>query len=180
MAKVLILSIPEEEESLIDKIMAIINNPHDGQEIRSGKSVSVISIGKLQINITQHSVYKEGKEISLTGTEFKMLYYLASNKGMALSKDQIYNWAKLEKSYHCDSRKPFLIFLYPVPNLSIRGFPCRGRALLYFCHRWLPPLWKRNIQARLHHGPCGVLRIHSTFHALGSHMYKDMVCYCCN
>lgn len=92
MAKVLILSIPEEEESLIDKIMAIINNPHDGQEIRSGKSVSVISIGKLQINITQHSVYKGGKEISLTGTEFKMLYYLASNKGMALSKDQIYNF----------------------------------------------------------------------------------------
>ena len=92
MAKVLILSIPEEEESLIDKIMAIINNPHDGQEIRSGKSVSVISIGKLQINITQHSGYKEGKEISLTGTEFKMLYYLASNKGMALSKDQIYNF----------------------------------------------------------------------------------------
>ena len=86
MAKVLILSIPEEEESLIDKIMAIINNPHDGQEIRSGKSVSVISIGKLQLNITQHSVYKEGKEISLTGTEFKMLYYMASNKGMALSK----------------------------------------------------------------------------------------------
>lgn len=92
MAKVLILSIPEEEESLIDKIMAIINNPHDGQEIRSGKSVSVISIGKLQINITQHSVYKEGKEILLTNTEFKMLYYLASNKGMALSKDQIYNY----------------------------------------------------------------------------------------
>lgn len=92
MAKVLILSIPEEEESLIDKIMAVINNPHDGQEIRSGKSVNVISIGKLQINITQHSVYKEGKEISLTGTEFKMLYYLASNKGMALSKDQIYNF----------------------------------------------------------------------------------------
>ena len=61
MAKVLILSIPEEEESLIDKIMAIINNPHDGQEIRSGKGVSVISIGKLQINITQHSVYKERK-----------------------------------------------------------------------------------------------------------------------
>lgn len=92
MEKVLILSIPEEEESLIDKIMAIINNPHDRQEIRSGKSVSVISIGKLQINITQHSVYKEGKEISLTGTELKMLYYLASNKGMALSKDQIYNF----------------------------------------------------------------------------------------
>ena len=55
----LILSIPEEEEPLIDKIMAVINNPHDGQEIRAGKGVSVISIGKLQINITQHSVSRD-------------------------------------------------------------------------------------------------------------------------
>lgn len=92
MAKVLILSIPEEEEPLIDKIMAIVNNSEEEQKTELRKSVSVINIGKLQINMTQHSVYKEGKEISLTGTEFKMLYYLASNKGMALSKDQIYNY----------------------------------------------------------------------------------------
>ncbi len=92
MAKVLILSIPEEEESLIDKIMAVVNNSQDGHKIEPGKSVSVISIGKLQINMTQHNVYKDGKEILLTNTEFKMLYYLASNKGMALSKDQIYNY----------------------------------------------------------------------------------------
>ncbi len=89
MAKVLILSIPEEEESLIDKIMAVVNNSQDEHKTELGKSVSVISIGKLQINMTQHSVYKDGKEILLTNTEFKMLYYPASNKGMALSKDQI-------------------------------------------------------------------------------------------
>ncbi len=92
MAKVLILSIPEEEEPLIDKIMAIVNNSEEEQKTELRKSVSVINIGKLQINMTQHSVYKEGKEILLTNTEFKMLYYLASNKGMALSKDQIYNY----------------------------------------------------------------------------------------
>ena len=92
MAKVLILSIPEEEEPLIDKIMAIVNTSEEEQNKELRKSVSVINIGKLQINMTQHSVYKEGKEILLTNTEFKMLYYLASNKGMALSKDQIYNY----------------------------------------------------------------------------------------
>ncbi len=94
MAKVLILSIPEEEEPLIDKIMAVVNNSQDEHQTELGKNanVSVINIGKLEINITQHSVYKEGKEIPLTNTEFKMLYYLASNKGMALSKDQIYNF----------------------------------------------------------------------------------------
>lgn len=92
MAKVLILSIPEEEEPLIDKIMAIVNTSEEEQNTELRKSVSVINIGKLQINMTQHSVYKDGKEILLTNTEFKMLYYLASNKGMALSKDQIYNY----------------------------------------------------------------------------------------
>ena len=92
MAKVLILSIPEEEEPLIDKIMAIVNNSEEEQKTELRKRVSIINIGKLQINMTQHSVYKEGKDILLTNTEFKMLYYLASNKGMALSKDQIYNY----------------------------------------------------------------------------------------
>lgn len=92
MAKVLILSIPEEEEPLIDKIMAIVNNSEEEQKTELRKRVSIINIGKLQINMTQHSVYKDGKEILLTNTEFKMLYYLASNKGMALSKDQIYNY----------------------------------------------------------------------------------------
>lgn len=49
MAKVLILSIPEEEESLIDKIMAVVNNSQDEYKKELGKSESVINIGKLQI-----------------------------------------------------------------------------------------------------------------------------------
>ena len=92
LAKMLILSIPEEEETLIDKIMAVVNSTQDEQGTELRKNVSVIHIGTLEINMTQHSVYKDGKEILLTNTEFKMLYYLASNKGMALSKDQIYNY----------------------------------------------------------------------------------------
>ncbi|MDE5778840.1 MAG: winged helix-turn-helix domain-containing protein [Lachnospiraceae bacterium] len=49
-------------------------------------------MGNVNFLIKQHSVYKDGKEILLTNTEFKMIYYLASNKGMALSKDQVYNY----------------------------------------------------------------------------------------
>lgn len=59
MAKVLILSIPEEEESLIDKIMAVVNSTQDEQGMELGKGVNVIHIGTLEINMTQHSVYKE-------------------------------------------------------------------------------------------------------------------------
>ena len=62
MAKVLILSIPEEEEPLIDKIMAIVNNSEEEQKTELRKRVSIINIGKLQINMTQHSVYKDGRK----------------------------------------------------------------------------------------------------------------------
>lgn len=82
----------EEEESLIDKIMAVVNSTQDGQGTELGKNVSVIHIRTLEINMTQHSVYKNGREILLTNTEFKMPYFLVLNKGMALSKDQIYNY----------------------------------------------------------------------------------------
>ncbi len=76
MAKVLILSIPEEEESLIDKIMAIINNPHDGQEIRSGKSVSVISIGKHQCT-RGYKRYKEMFQICrVEKSDFPLYFYI--------------------------------------------------------------------------------------------------------
>ena len=92
MAKVMILSIPEEEELLIDKIMAVVNSIQDEQGTEPRKNVGIIQIGTLEINMSQHSVYKDGKEILLTNTEFKMLYYLALNKGIALSKDQIYNY----------------------------------------------------------------------------------------
>ena len=92
MAKVMILSIPEEEESLIGKIMAVVNSTQDEQETEVRKKVEIIHIGTLEINMAQHSVYKDGREILLTNTEFKMLYYLASNRGIALSKDQIYNY----------------------------------------------------------------------------------------
>ena len=116
MAKVLILSIAEEEESLIDKIMAVVNNSQDGHKTKPGKSVSVISIGKLQINMTQHSVYKDGKQILLTYTEFKMLYYFASNNGMALSKDQICNYI-WNGEYALDDSK------YHIGN--VLHIPCR-------------------------------------------------------
>ena len=47
MAKVLILSIPEEEEPLIDKIMAIVNNSEEEQKTELRKRVSIINIAPL-------------------------------------------------------------------------------------------------------------------------------------
>lgn len=40
----------------------------------------------------QHTIHKGKKEISVTNIEFQMLYFLALYKGMAMSKEQIYEY----------------------------------------------------------------------------------------
>jgi DNA-binding response OmpR family regulator len=49
----------------------------------------MIRAGDLRINTNTKSALKEGKEISLTGTEFELLALLARNKGRALSRETI-------------------------------------------------------------------------------------------
>ena len=53
---------------------------------------SVIQVGELIIDSLQHTIHKGKKEISVTNIEFQMLYFLALHKGMAMSKEQIYEY----------------------------------------------------------------------------------------
>lgn len=58
---------------------------------RSNQSVtnSVIIIGDLEINESAKTVKREGITIELTSKEFKLLNYLATNKGIVLSREKI-------------------------------------------------------------------------------------------
>lgn len=49
----------------------------------------VIDSGTLRIDLAQHQVVQNGKEIHLTATEFKLLAYLARNAGRVLSHQAI-------------------------------------------------------------------------------------------
>ncbi len=53
----------------------------------------IYTVADLEINITQHTVKRSGKEISLSLKEFKILEYLVINKGIALSRQKIESYA---------------------------------------------------------------------------------------
>ncbi len=48
-----------------------------------------ITVGPLIINVPQRSVKRDGVPITLTAKEFDLLYYLASNENIVLSRQQI-------------------------------------------------------------------------------------------
>lgn len=61
---------------------------------RAGKSKKTIlsyNRGALRINIADHEVFKEDRQIILTPTEFKILLSLAENPSRILSREQIVN-----------------------------------------------------------------------------------------
>lgn len=53
------------------------------------KDTKWIHVGNLKINEERGCVQKHGETLQLTAMEFKLLLYLARNKGMILSKSQI-------------------------------------------------------------------------------------------
>jgi DNA-binding response OmpR family regulator len=50
---------------------------------------SLITIGDLEINESSKTVKRENVTIELTSKEFKLLHYLATNKGIVLSREKI-------------------------------------------------------------------------------------------
>ena len=78
---------------IYDKILDVINHSivSEVKEV-SFSTTDILKVGELIIDLTQHSVYKGTNEISLTNIEFQILYFLALHKGMAMSKEQIYEY----------------------------------------------------------------------------------------
>lgn len=46
----------------------------------------------IRLDVDGHKVYKDDKELYISNTEYKLLYYLLSNKGQLLSKDMIWQY----------------------------------------------------------------------------------------
>lgn len=91
--KIMILSVPESKGEIFDKILDVVRQSgmSDVTEIKVSNE-SVIQVGELVIDSLQHTIYKGQQEISVTNIEFQMLYFLALHKGMAMSKEQIYEY----------------------------------------------------------------------------------------
>lgn len=92
MGKLIVLSLDESERNIYDKILEIVNEADISIEREVDANLGEIQIGELNIIPEQHKVLRQGKEVNLTNIEFRILYMLAIHKGIALSKEKIYNY----------------------------------------------------------------------------------------
>ena len=92
LGKLIILSLDETEQNIYDRIMKIVNEADISIDRKLNVSQSDIQVGGLNIMPGQHIVLKQGREITLTNIEFRILYVLALHQGITLSKEKIYNY----------------------------------------------------------------------------------------
>ena len=83
------LTLDEQEEKAIDKIIAAISNLIQPEPMQI-TPISVLSFPGLEIRQNQRRVFQGGEEINLTRLEYSTLVLLASNPGIVLTKTQIF------------------------------------------------------------------------------------------
>ncbi|MCL5996507.1 MAG: response regulator transcription factor [Chloroflexi bacterium] len=81
-------------EELLARVRVALRH---GVQAHGSKDV-VITTGKLVIDLARHVVTREGVEVKLTATEFKLLAYLATNAGRVLTHHTILSnvWSPAE------------------------------------------------------------------------------------
>ena len=89
MSKMLLLTLNEHEEKVIDKIIAAISD-YVQVEPMIITPASVLSFPGLEIRQSQRRVLQDGEKVYLTRLEYSTLVFLASNPGIVLTKTQIF------------------------------------------------------------------------------------------
>ena len=102
MGKLLLLTLNEQEETAIDKIISAISN-YMRLEPMQLTPVSVLSFPGLEIRQSQRRVFQDGEEVNLTRLEYNALVFLASNPGIVLTRTQIFEAVWNMESDTCHS-----------------------------------------------------------------------------
>ena len=89
MGKLLLLTLNEQEETAIDKIISAISDYIQIEPMQI-TTASVLSFPGLEIRQHQRRVFRDGEEINLTRLEYSTLVFLASNPGNVLTQEQIF------------------------------------------------------------------------------------------
>ena len=76
---------PFSPRELVARVKAVLNRTMPRSESADG----TMTFGELTIDTASHTVRVSGEEVSLTPKEFDLLVFLASNKGIALSREKI-------------------------------------------------------------------------------------------
>ena len=84
---------PFSPSELVARVKAVLSRTMP----KASESGDRFVFGKLSIDTASHTVHVAGKEVALTPKEFDLLVYLATNKGLALSREKI-----LQNVWHYD------------------------------------------------------------------------------
>ena len=110
-AKILILAFNEQEEKVIDKIVAAISDCISLEAVQTiPVPASVMSFSGLEIRQYQRRVFQNGEEVYLTRLEYSTLVFLASNPGIVLTKTQIFEAVWNMDSDSCHSSVANVIY----------------------------------------------------------------------
>lgn len=90
MGKLLILSIPDHEEHIINKIMELIADEPEFIHLAPSPPQSALSFPGLEIRLKEQTVSCNGQLVTLTHHEFAVLAYLARHPDWVFSASQIY------------------------------------------------------------------------------------------
>ena len=83
------LTLNEQEEKAVDKIISAIAD-YIQIEPMEITPASMLSFPGLEIRQSQHRVFQDGEEVNLTRLEYSTLVFLASNPGIVLTQEQIF------------------------------------------------------------------------------------------
>ena len=89
MGKLLLLTLNEQEEETIDKIISALAD-YIQLETMQTVPTSSLSFPGLEIKQNQHRVFQDEEEINLTRLEYSTLVFLASNPGIVFTQTQIF------------------------------------------------------------------------------------------
>ena len=79
---------PFENQELVSRVKAHLRK--DKRNLRTNNS-NIIKIGEIELNKESFEVKKNNEKIDLSTREFELLKYLMENKGIVLSKAQIFD-----------------------------------------------------------------------------------------
>ena len=113
MSKMLLLTHNEQEEKIIVKIISALAD-HIQLEPMQITPASVLSFPGLEIRQSGRQVFQDGEKINLTRLEYSTLVFLASNPGIVLTQEQIFEAVWNMDSDSCHSSVAGGIYAIPV------------------------------------------------------------------
>lgn len=106
MGKLLILSITDGEEQLLDKLKDFLAEAPGIEIVEPPATKHTLTFPGLELHLRKQTVKWRGRSLHLTHLEFFTLAYLARRPGWVFTQEQIYEAVWHEFPEHCGAARP--------------------------------------------------------------------------